>query len=82
MLLSLFTHLQTLMLLFSPCHFCVQHSCFRALKDNVTQARLWRIRRNLAHQLRDTTVRLAPPRQGLAVWLAQASLELTMYSWS
>ncbi|XP_013208838.1 protein SFI1 homolog isoform X1 [Microtus ochrogaster] len=32
------------------------HSCFRALKDNVTQARLWRIRRNLAHQLRDTTL--------------------------
>ncbi|XP_036056173.1 protein SFI1 homolog isoform X2 [Onychomys torridus] len=29
-------------------------SCFRAFKDNVTQARLWRIRRNLAHQLRDT----------------------------
>ncbi|XP_038176232.1 protein SFI1 homolog [Arvicola amphibius] len=32
------------------------HSCFRALKDNVTQARLWRIRRNLAHQLHDTTL--------------------------
>ncbi|XP_040602788.1 protein SFI1 homolog isoform X2 [Mesocricetus auratus] len=31
-------------------------SCFRALKDNVTQAHLWRIRRNLAHQLRDTTL--------------------------
>ncbi|KAL1791114.1 SFI1-like isoform X1 [Sigmodon hispidus] len=31
-------------------------SCFRALKDNVTQARLRRIRRNLAHQLRDTTL--------------------------
>ncbi|KAL6093356.1 hypothetical protein STEG23_023761, partial [Scotinomys teguina] len=32
------------------------HSCFQAFKDNVTQARLWRIRRNLAHQLRDTTL--------------------------
>ncbi|XP_052592250.1 protein SFI1 homolog isoform X7 [Peromyscus californicus insignis] len=31
-------------------------SCFRAFKGNVAQARLWRIRRNLAHQLRDTTL--------------------------
>ncbi|XP_027243044.1 protein SFI1 homolog isoform X12 [Cricetulus griseus] len=30
--------------------------CLRALKDNVTQAHLWRIRTNLAHQLRDTTL--------------------------
>ncbi|CAH6986344.1 protein SFI1 homolog [Phodopus roborovskii] len=32
------------------------YSCFRALKDNVTQARLCRVRRNLAHQLHDTTL--------------------------
>ncbi|XP_052054400.1 protein SFI1 homolog isoform X4 [Apodemus sylvaticus] len=32
------------------------YSCFRALKDNVTQARLQRMRRNLAHQLHDRTL--------------------------
>ncbi|XP_051021256.1 protein SFI1 homolog [Acomys russatus] len=35
---------------------CLLYSCFKALKDNVTQARLWRMRRNLAHQLHDTTL--------------------------
>ncbi|XP_059131635.1 protein SFI1 homolog isoform X2 [Peromyscus eremicus] len=37
-------------------HRYLLRSCFRAFKDNVAQARLWRIRRNLAHQLRDTTL--------------------------
>lgn len=33
------------------------YSCFRAFKDNVTRARLQRMRKNLAHQLRDNTLR-------------------------
>ncbi|XP_028613966.1 protein SFI1 homolog [Grammomys surdaster] len=32
------------------------YSCFRALKDNVTQAQLHRMRKSLAHQLHDTTL--------------------------
>ncbi|XP_038947927.1 protein SFI1 homolog isoform X2 [Rattus norvegicus] len=35
---------------------CLLHSCFRAFKDNVTRARLKRMRKSLAHQLRDTTL--------------------------
>ncbi|XP_031196547.1 protein SFI1 homolog isoform X3 [Mastomys coucha] len=32
------------------------YSCFRALKENVTWARLQRMRKNLAHQLHETTL--------------------------
>ena len=39
------------------CLFFSQHLCFKALKDNVTHARLQRIRRNLAHQQHDVMVR-------------------------
>lgn len=35
-----------------------QHFCFRALKDNVTHAHLQQIRRNLAHQQHNVTVRV------------------------
>lgn len=38
------------------------YSCSRAFKDNVTQARLQQIRKKLAQQLRDTTVRLSWPQ--------------------
>ncbi|GAB1289536.1 Protein SFI1 homolog [Apodemus speciosus] len=38
-------------------HWKHWYSCFRALKDNVTRARLQRIRKNLAHQLHDSTLR-------------------------
>ncbi|XP_008839226.1 protein SFI1 homolog isoform X2 [Nannospalax galili] len=34
----------------------LMRSCFRALKDNVTQGRVWRVRRNLAQQQHDVTL--------------------------